>query len=301
MNNFKEMESCIICPRQCQVNRNLGELGACHMTSEVVIARAALHFWEEPCISGSKGSGTVFFSGCAMGCVYCQNHDIAIGLHGKPISINRLSEIFIELQEQGAHNINLVTPSHFVPQIKLALELALKAGLILPIVFNSSGYEKVETLKSLEGLVHIYLPDFKYLDPKLSQRYSFCRDYEKWVKPALEEMVRQTGRPVFDEEGILLRGTIVRHLSLPGALADSKDILEYLHESYHDDIYISIMNQYTPMKTLIGFPEINRRIKDEEYEELMMYARFLRIKKAYVQEGESQSESFIPSFDETGL
>ncbi len=301
MKYFKEMESCTICPRECQVNRNLEELGVCHMTSEVVMARAALHFWEEPGISGTKGSGTVFFSGCAMGCVYCQNHDIAKGLGGKVISITRLSEIFLELQNQGAHNINLVTPSHYVPQIKSALELAIQAGLILPIVFNSSGYEKVETLKSLEGLIQIYLPDFKYLDPILSQRYSHCRDYATWAKPALEEMVRQTGKPDFDDEGILHKGTIVRHLSLPGALADSKDILEYLHETYGDDIYISIMNQYTPMKTLVGFPEINRRISEDEYDELMMYARFLGIKKAYVQEGESQSESFIPAFDETGL
>ncbi len=301
MKTIKEMQSCIQCPRECKVNRNLGELGACHMGSELVIARAALHFWEEPCLSGNRGSGTVFFSGCAMGCVYCQNYDIAAGLHGRQVSIERLSEIFLELQEQGAHNINLVTPSHFVPQIKIALELAIDKGLALPIVYNSSGYEKVETLKLLDGLIQVYLPDFKYLDSSLSLRYSSCKDYAKWAKPALEEMLRQTGTPVFDEEGILLSGTIVRHLSLPGALSDSKDILEYLHDKYGNDLYISIMNQYTPMKTLTGFPEINRRISEEEYDELMMYARFLGIKKAYVQDGESQSDSFIPPFDETGL
>lgn len=301
MENYNEMESCIECPRECKVNRNLGERGACHMTSEVVIARAALHFWEEPCLSGSQGSGTVFFSGCAMGCVYCQNHEIAKGQQGKPISINRLAEIFLELQEQGAHNINLVTPSHYVPQIKMALELSMGLGLHIPIVYNSSGYEKVETLKKLEGLIQIYLPDFKYLDPELSQRYSYCRDYAKWAKPAVEEMFRQTGKPVFTTDGILLQGTIVRHLSLPGGLSDSKDILEYLHEKYQNHLYLSIMNQYTPMKTLVGFEEIQRRVSEEEYDELMMYARFLGIKKAYVQEGESQSESFIPSFDDTGV
>lgn len=301
MIDLKEMESCNLCPRLCSVNRNQGELGACHMSSDLVVARAALHEWEEPCLSGIRGSGTVFFSGCAMGCVFCQNHAIAKGERGKTISIGRLSEIFLELQNKGAHNINLVTPSHYVPQIKLALEQALNAGLIIPVVYNSSGYEKVETLRSLEGLVQIYLPDFKYLDESLALRYSFCKDYAKWAKPAIEEMVRQTGVPVFDEEGILLRGTIVRHLSLPGALGDSKDVLEYLYEKYKDDIYISIMNQYTPMETLQGYIEINRRVTDEEYDELMMYARFLRIRNAYVQDGESQTESFIPDFDETGL
>lgn len=301
MRDLLEMESCQICPRECHVNRNLGETGFCHMTKDLVVARAALHHWEEPCLSGTRGSGTVFFSGCAMGCVFCQNHTIAQGERGRTVSIERLSEIFLELQDKGAHNINLVTPSHYVPQIKIALELALDLGLKIPVVFNSSGYEKVETLKSLEGLVQIYLPDFKYLEDTLALRYSNCKDYAIWAKPAIEEMVRQTGEPVFDEQGILLKGTIVRHLSLPGALSDSKDILEYLSEKYGDKIYISIMNQYTPMDTLIGFEEIQRKVTKEEYDELMMYARFLKIRKAYIQEGESQSESFIPAFDEAGL
>jgi putative pyruvate formate lyase activating enzyme len=271
------------------------------MTSELVVARAALHMWEEPCISGEKGSGAVFFSGCAMGCVFCQNHEIAKGKRGEAITVNRLSEIFLELQEKGANNINLVTPSHYVPQIIEALDLAKEHGLAIPIVYNSSGYEKKETIALLEGYVDIYLPDFKYMDDEIAARYSHCPDYSKFAKETILEMVRQTGKPQFFSDGIMKKGTIVRHLSLPGYLEDSKDILDYLHENFKNDIYISIMNQYTPLVTVEKYPEINRKVTKKEYDELISYALMLGIKNAYTQEDETQNESFIPDFDGEGV
>lgn len=297
----KLLDSCTLCPRNCSVNRNQGEIGFCGVTSEILVARAALHMWEEPCLSGEKGSGTVFFSGCAMGCVFCQNHEIALGRKGKIISVSRLSEIFLELQEKGANNINLVTPSHYALQIIEAIRQAKKSGLVLPIVYNSSGYEKVETLKLLDGHIDIYLPDFKYMDGEIAHRYSRCRDYKEFAKPAIEEMVRQTGEPLFNEEGIMLRGTIVRHLSLPGFLHDSKDILTDLQDTFGDQIFISIMNQYTPMITLEKYPELERKVTQEEYDELVMFAKLIRIRNAFIQEDETQDESFIPSFDGEGV
>ena len=301
MDRLKEMDSCSICPRECRVARNQGQMGACGVSSELLVARAALHMWEEPCLSGEKGSGTVFFSGCAMGCVFCQNHDIAMGLGGKSISVERLADIFLELQDKQANNINLVTPSHYVPQIIQALDQARSKGLRLPVVYNSSGYEKAETIRMLDGYIDIYLPDFKYMDEEISRRYSKCRDYAIFAKSSLREMVRQTGRAVFNDQGIMLKGTIVRHLSLPGYLYDSKDILEYLEETYGSEIHISTMNQYTPMLTLEKYPEIRRKVTMEEYEELVMYARLIGIRNAFIQEDETQDESFIPSFNGEGV
>ena len=301
MINSELLEDCTLCPRNCHVNRNKGKVGYCRMTSELVVARAALHMWEEPCISGEKGSGTVFFSGCAMGCIFCQNHEIAKGLRGKTITVERLSEIFLELQEKGANNINLVTPSHYVPQIIEALDRSREQGLILPIVYNSSGYEKKETIKQLEGYVDVYLPDFKYMNDDIAYRYSHCPDYSNYAKESIEEMVRQTGKPEFFSNGIMKKGTIVRHLSLPGYLEDSKDILDYLHEQYKNNIYISIMNQYTPLVTVEEYPEINRKVTKKEYDELISYALMLGIRNAYTQDDETQDESFIPDFDGEGV
>ena len=295
------LEDCSLCPRECHVDRTGGERGYCGMTEELMVARAALHYWEEPCISGEKGSGTVFFSGCSMGCVYCQNRSIAKGLAGKAITIDRLAEIFLELQNKGAENINLVTPSHYVPQIKEALILAKGKGLTIPIVYNCSGYEKPETLRLLEGYIDIFLPDLKYRDPKPATRYSSCTDYFERAAAAISEMVRQVGEPVYDERGMMKRGVIVRHLTLPGYLKDSKRILEYLYGTYGDRILISIMNQYTPLETVRDYPEINRRIRDEEYEELVDYAIELGIENGFIQEGETASESFIPEFNNEGV
>lgn len=236
-----------------------------------------------------------------MGCVYCQNHEIALGVYGKKVSVKRLSEIFLELQHKGAHNINLVTPSHYVPQIREAILASRGLGMTLPIVYNTSSYEKVETLKMLEGLVDIYLPDFKYFDENLGLRYSRTKEYRTIALEALKEMVRQTGEPVFDEEGMLLKGTIIRHLSLPGSLGDSKEILMLLKDTFGSGVYFSIMNQYTPMEVLRKYPELQRKLTEEEYEELVSFAQLLGIRKAFIQEGETQDESFIPPFNGEGL
>lgn len=295
---------CDLCPRKCLVDRKKGEKGICGQTEKLKVARAALHFWEEPCISGDAGSGAVFFSGCPLHCVFCQNENIANGTVGKEISLERLVDIFLELQEKRANNINLVTPGHFVPQIVKALDQARKEGLTLPVVYNTSSYETVDTIKRLEGYVDIYLPDFKYMSPVLSKKYSHAPDYAEVAKAAIAEMVRQTGKAVFvngDEDNLILKGTIVRHLMLPGCMEDSMQILKYLHETYGDTIYISIMNQFTPLSNLEKYPELNRRITDEEYETLVDYAIEIGIENGFIQEGDTAEESFIPAFDCEGV
>lgn len=295
---------CDLCPRKCLVDRKKGEKGICGQTENLKVARAALHFWEEPCISGDAGSGAVFFSGCPLHCVFCQNENIANGTVGKEIALERLVDIFLELQEKRANNINLVTPGHFVPQIVKALDQARKEGLTLPVVYNTSSYETVDTIKMLEGYVDIYLPDFKYMSPGLSKKYSHAPDYAEVAKAAIAEMVRQTGKAVFvngDEDNLILRGTIVRHLTLPGCMEDSMQILKYLHETYGDMIYISIMNQFTPLSNLEKYPELNRRITDEEYETLVDYAIEIGIENGFIQEGDTAEESFIPAFDCEGV
>lgn len=297
-------KNCTLCPRNCAVDRAAGERGICGQTSEVKVARAALHFWEEPCISGEEGSGTVFFSGCSLHCVFCQNEAIANGTVGKIITTERLAEIFMELQEKGANNINLVTPGHFAPQIKEALTIARERGLHLPIVYNTSSYESLEAIKSLEGFVDVYLPDFKYMSRELSAKYSHAADYADVAKQVIAEMVRQTGNPVFeggDEDGLIKRGTIVRHLTLPGCLADSKEVVRYLRETYGDQIYISIMSQFTPLANVRAYPELCRKVTEEEYEDLIDYAIALGLEQGFIQEGDVAEESFIPSFDCEGV
>ena len=304
------MKMCTLCPRNCAVDRAGGERGICGQTEQLKVARAALHYWEEPCISGKSGSGAVFFSGCALHCVFCQNRSIANGTAGKEITKERLAEIFLELQEKGANNINLVTPGHFAPQITEALRRAKKEGLRLPVVYNTSSYESADTIKSLEGLVDIYLPDFKYISPALSAKYSHAPDYADVAKAAVAEMVRQCPRPVFDgdeaedpiEEGLLMRqGVIVRHLLLPGCTRDSKAVIKYLYETYGNQIYLSIMNQYTPLENVSAYPELNRKVTDEEYEEVVDSAIGLGVEQGFIQEGETAEESFIPAFDGEGV
>lgn len=300
---------CKLCPRECAVDRRNGERGVCGQTEQLKVARAALHYWEEPCISGKSGSGTVFFSGCALHCVYCQNREIANGTVGKEISIGRLAEIFLELAEQGANNINLVTPGHFIPQIITALEQARRQGMNLPVVYNTGSYENVDILKKLEGIVDIYLPDFKYMSEALGKRYSNAPDYPTVAKAAVAEMFRQTGTLVFgkkgseaEEEPLIKRGTIVRHLILPGQTQDSKAVLRYLYETYGDGIFISIMNQFTPLSSsLTACPELNRKLTEAEYDEVVDYAIELGIENGYIQEGETAEESFIPAFDCEGV
>lgn len=300
---LQDMQDCTLCPRECHADRTAGQSGFCGQSDQIMAARAALHFWEEPCLSGTNGSGTVFFSGCNLRCIYCQNHTIAQGQTGKQISIERLSEIFLELQDKKAHNINLVTPTHFVPQIIKALQNAKDNGLTIPVVYNTSGYEKVDTLKRLEGLIDIYLPDLKYHDTAFSSRYSKAPDYFMKAAAAIDEMLRQTGRPVFTsgEDSLMLKGVIVRHLLLPGCESDSRYLLRFLHQTYKNDIYVSIMNQYTPMPQAASVPALNRRISSAEYERIVDYAIRIGIENGFIQEGDTASESFIPAFDCEGI
>lgn len=300
---WPELSDCTLCPRECRVNRNAGEIGYCGQTARLTAARAALHFWEEPCLSGTNGSGAVFFSGCNLRCVYCQNHEIAQGQAGREITADRLAAIFLELQQKSAHNINLVTPTHFVPQIITALKAAKKQGLSIPVVYNTSAYEKTETLRMLEGLIDIYLPDLKYRDTALSESYSHAPDYFETAAAAIKEMVRQVGTPVFSdgENSLMQRGVIVRHLLLPGCGKDSRQILRYLYETFGNDIYVSIMNQYTPLSQVADIPALNRRVSDRAYGRILNYAIQIGIENGFIQEGETASESFIPTFDYEGI
>ena len=315
------------------------------MTNEIKAARAALHMWEEPCLSGTRGSGTVFFSGCPLGCVFCQNRPIALGKAGLVIRTRRLAEIFLELQDKGAHNINLVTPTHYVPSIIEAVALAragercrtenpdisvggetpdvsddgetpdISAGgemsdisgtgvrrLNIPVVYNTGSYETPETIRALKGTVDIFLPDLKYDDPELANRMCRAPDYPEAAKRAIDEMVKIAGPPVFDEEGLLRKGVIVRHLILPGHTHDSIRLLKYLHETYGDEVIVSVMNQYTPMPGIeAAAPELGRRVTRREYARVLDAALEMGLTRAYYQEGETASESFIPAFDGEGI
>jgi len=292
----------MLCPRECHADRLHGEKGYCMVPGELYVARAALHMWEEPCISGTGGSGTVFFAGCNLRCVYCQNHGIARGEAGKKVTTGRLAEIFLELQEQGAANINLVTPTHYVPQIVSAIKQAKENGLWLPVVYNCGGYEKVETLRLLEGLVDIYLPDYKYMRKESGQRYSHVQDYPEVAKKAVAEMVRQTGAPFLDAEtGLMKRGVIVRHMVLPGHVKEAGEVIYFLHKHFGESIYISIMSQYTPLGIVKEFPEINRKVTKREYEAVLTAAVECGVENGFFQEGEAAEESFIPEFDGEGV
>ena len=284
---------CEICPRRCKVNRNKNELGYCRASNKLKIGGYHLHMWEEPIITGNNGSGTIFFSYCNLGCVYCQNYDISFNNIGEEITIERFKDICLELQSMGAININLVTPTHYIPLIKEGLILAKNNGLKIPIVYNTSSYENVESLKLLEGLIDIYLPDFKYYDNNLG-KYSNVKDYFEVASLALEEMYRQVGAPVYEND-ILTKGIIVRHLVLPHHNDDSKKIIKYLYNKYGDNIILSIMNQYTNIKKL-KYKELNDKVTKEEYNSLIDYACDLGIENCFIQEEESQSESFIPKF-----
>ena len=271
------------------------------MDYKIKVARIAPHYFEEPPISGDKGSGAIFFSGCNLKCIFCQNYNISTNNFGKEISVNSLASKMVKLQKDGVHNINLVTPTHFIPQIKNSIKQAKKMGLSIPIVYNTSSYEKKESLKMLDGLVDIYLPDLKYYDDMLAIRYSKAPNYFNTAIDAIEEMYRQVGPVQLDSNGIMKKGIIVRHLLLPGHIEDSKKILEYLHLIYGDNIFISIMNQYTPLEQVKNIEELNRTVTEDEYNELIDYAVELGINNAFVQDGETQKESFIPEFDLTGI
>lgn len=290
------LNECKLCPRNCLVNRNKGKVGYCKAGCEIVIAKYYLHQWEEPCITGKNGSGTIFFSYCNLRCLFCQNYKISNLNYGVNISIDKFSDICLELQDRGATNINLVTPTHFVPLIIDGIRLAKKKGLKIPIVYNSSGYESVDTIKLLDSIVDIYLPDFKYYRDEYAIKYSKCPNYFKYASKAIDEMVRQKGECKFDSDGNMISGVIVRHLLLPGMEDDSKKILKYLYDSYGDKIYFSIMNQYTPVRKC-KYEELNNKVRDDIYDMVIDYAWDIGIRNAFIQEGCSQSESFIPDFD----
>lgn len=301
MKNMNKYENCLLCPRKCGINRRTGQTGVCGVSSEIMVARAALHYWEEPCISGKRGSGAVFFSGCSLHCVFCQNREISDGKAGKVISKERLSDIFIELAGKGANNINLVTPGQYIPDIVWAVNAAKSRGMKLPIIYNTSGYENVTELKLLEGIVDVYLPDFKYMDSTLSAMYSRAKDYPSVAKQALSEMVRQQPDVVIDDAtGLIQNGVIVRQLLLPGHVNDAKAVLKYLYDTYHDHVYISMMSQFTPI-ALKDYPEINRTVTRREYERLVDYALEIGITNAFIQEGDVAKDSFIPAFDCEGV
>lgn len=295
-----EWTHCQLCPRRCGADRTKAP-GVCGGTAQVRIARAALHYWEEPCISGEEGSGTVFFSGCPLKCCYCQNYQISAENFGEEVSVPRLAEIFLELQLQGANNINLVTGSHFVPQIREALELD-RGKLHIPIVYNSSAYETAETLRMLEGYVDIYLPDFKYCDSKWATRYSAAEDYFQVASGAILEMLRQVGKAQFDSQGRMTRGMIVRHLVLPGGAEDSIAVLRWLRDTLPlDDILISVMSQYTPFYKAAQYPELNRRLSQAEYDQVMDALDDLGIENGFVQELSSAKEEYTPDFSLQGV
>jgi len=295
------LENCILCPRNCNANRENGRLGFCGQTSDMTLARAALHFWEEPCISGTKGSGAVFFCGCNLRCVFCQNADLSNSKVGRVISISQLSDVFLSLQEKGAHNINLITAGHFIPKLIPAIKDAKNNGLSIPIVYNTGTYEKEEAIKLLDGLIDIYLPDLKFYSAEISTKFAHCTDYFEQATKAIAQMYNQTGPTEFFEDGILKKGIIIRHLVLPGHVSDSREVVKYIYETYKDNVYVSIMNQYTPMPLVSDMHDLGHTLKADTYDRFIDYCIGLGIQNAYIQEGETCVDSFIPIWDYTGV
>jgi len=295
------LENCNLCPRKCFVNRLDGKLGYCRASKDVKVAKVSLHHWEEPCISGKLGSGTIFFSNCNLRCVFCQNYKISHEGIGKTVSIKRLSEIFLEQQKRGALNINLVTPTHYVPQIIEALKLAKASGLNIPILYNSSGYENIETIRALRGFIDVYLPDLKYYGDKYALKYSNAPNYFNTASKVIAEMVSQVGEVKLDDRGIIKKGVIIRHLMLPGLLFDSKKVIDFIYTTFSDDVYISLMNQYTPMLTSDKYPEINKTLNPNHYDALIDYCLSQGITKCFIQESGTSSKAFIPDFDLSGV
>ena len=291
------LEKCTICPHNCGINRTNNQIGRCKSKDTVKIALYSIHNFEEPCISGKKGSGTVFFSNCNMNCVFCQNYEISQQGKGKKITIEELAEIFIKQQEKDVENINLVTPTSYVPQIIEAIKIARNKGLKLPIVYNTNGYEKVETLKMLEGYVDIYLPDFKYSDNELAKRLSKVDNYFEIATQALTEMYKQTGKAVFDDRGIMQKGMIIRHLVLPNQILNSRRVLKWINENMHD-VYVSVMAQYFPTYKAKDIEDINRKLTKEEYEQIENYLYRLDLENGYIQELGEHEEEYVPKWDE---
>ncbi|MDY3867830.1 MAG: radical SAM protein [Pyramidobacter sp.] len=294
------LQSCDLCPRCCGADRTAGKRGWCGAGGSVRIALVSLHQWEEPCLTGTQGAGTVFFSGCTMKCVFCQNYNVSHCSQGLDVSTERLAEIFMEQQQRGAASLDLVTPTHYVPQIIEALTAARSAGFCLPVVYNTGGYERIETVEALRGFVDVYLPDMKYYDAELARRYSSAPDYFRHASAALEKMVEQVG-PCVIKDGLMTRGVLVRHLVLPGCYRDSRKILDYLSSQFGSSIYISLMNQFTPMPQATGFRELNRRLTTYEYNKVIDHALELGLTNCFIQEGHTASDKFIPIFDGSGV
>ena len=294
---MEELKSCNICPHRCKVNRLDGKIGRCKCDDKVKIALASIHHYEEPCISGKNGSGTIFFSNCNLNCIYCQNYEISQQGKGKIISIEHLAEIFVNQQKKNANNINLVTPTMYVPQIIEAIKIAKNNGLNIPIIYNSNGYENVETIKMLKGYIDIYLPDLKYYSNKISKKYSNIDNYFEIAINAIKEMQKQVGNPVFDNNGIIKKGVIIRHLILPNHLLNTKNILKYIKENLNEDTYISLMAQYFPTYKAKEDKFINGKLTKKEYKEIESYLYSLDIKNGYIQELGEHEEEYVPNFD----
>lgn len=297
MTEFKQLNECEICPHECKVNRNSNQTGRCKSTDKIKIALYSVHDFEEPCISGEKGSGTVFFSNCNLNCIYCQNYEISQQGKGKEITIERLAEIFLIQQEKGVENINLVTPTSYVPQIIGALKIAKEKGLKIPIVYNTNGYEKIETLKMLEGYIDIYLPDLKYADNDLAKRYSKVDKYFEIATEAIKEMYRQVGRPKLNEKGVMQKGLIIRHLVLPNYMDNSKKVLKWIKENVDNEVYVSVMAQYFPTYKALEDENINRKLSKEEWEEIEDYISKLDIENGYAQELGEHEEEYVPKWE----
>ncbi|HBJ11876.1 MAG TPA: radical SAM protein [Clostridiales bacterium] len=293
---MEELKQCKICPHNCNVNRLNGKIGRCKCTDKIKIALASVHNYEEPCISGINGSGTIFFSNCNMNCIYCQNYEISQLGKGKEISIKELADIFINQQEKGVNNINLVTPTMYAFQIIEAIKLAKKNGLIIPIIYNTNGYEKIETLKALQGYIDVYLPDLKYYSNKLSIKYSKVNNYFSVATEAIKEMYRQVGTPKFNEDGIMQRGIIIRHLVLPNHIQNSKNILKWIKENMPQDVYVSIMAQYFPTYKAKEDELLNRKLTKKEYKEIEKFLYTLDLKNGYIQELGEHEEEYVPDF-----
>lgn len=296
---MKELESCTICPHKCKINRSAGKKGRCKCDDKIKIALASIHNFEEPCISGKNGSGTVFFSNCNLNCVYCQNYEISQLGKGKIITIEHLAEIFINQQNKNVNNINLVTPTMYIPQIVEAIKIARKKGLKIPIIYNSNGYENVETIQMLDGYIDVYLPDLKYYSNEISKKYSNISDYFSIAIKAIKEMKRQVGNPIFDENGIIKKGVIIRHLILPNHMLNTKKILKYIKENFDENTYISVMAQYFPTHKAKQYEKINRKLTKKEYKEIENYLYLLNLKNGYIQDLGNHEEEYVPNFDLT--
>lgn len=297
----KRLEECRLCPHNCGVNRLKGEIGRCKSSANVKVALASLHYFEEPCISGKNGSGIVFFTNCNLACKYCQNYEISQMQKGKEITVEHLAEIFIKQQKRGANNINLVTPTSYVYQIIEALDIAKKNGLNIPIIYNTNGYEKKETIELLKGYIDVYLPDLKYYNNEIAKKYSGIDNYFEIATTAIKEMYKQVGHAIFNEDGLIQKGVIIRHLVLPNHILNTKHILKWIKENMPNDVYVSVMAQYFPTYKAKEDELINRKLTCKEYKQIEQYLYSLNLENGYIQELGEHEEEYVPEFNFNGM